>query len=195
MKRKTLGLVAAAAAAVCLIGCARKTLTFQPSELAGLKKPSIHILVDRSREAPVTGSFGWGYCLFRVAQQPGDQLGAIGERLQRALLASFTAKGLTFAETEPDLLVSYAIASDAAIDAADLNKACGELLKTPVDAAETALHYKRGVLILDVVERRTKHLLWRGAIMAEIDLSWPEERKQERCNAVISELMRHYPKP
>ena len=193
MKSKSFGLFTAALA-VCLVGCSRKTLTFQPSELAGLKSPSIHILADRSRALPVTGSFGWGYCLFRVARQPDGQLGSIGERLQRALLASFTGKGLAYAETEPDLLVSYALASDAAIDEADLNKAYGELLKTPVDVAETSLHYKRGVLILNVVERKTNRLLWRGAIMAEIDLSWPEERKQERCDAAVNELLRHYPK-
>lgn len=195
MKRKAFGLFAAAIAALSLIGCSRKMLTFQPSELVGLKNPSIHILADRSREAPVKGSFGWGYCLFRVDRQPGSPLCVIGERLQRAMLASLTGKGLVYAETEPDLLISYALASDAAIDEADLNKAYGELLKRPVDVAETSLHYKRGVFIMDVVERASGHLLWRGAIMAEIDLSWPEERKQERCDAVISELLRHYPKP
>lgn len=195
MKRHALGILAAAVCAVGLIGCARKTLTFQPAPLSGLKNPSIHILSDGSKGAPVTGSFGWGYSLFRVAQSPSNQLSVVAERLQRALQATLVGKGLAFAEAEPDLLVSYALASDAAIDASDLNHAYGDLLKAPVVVAETALHYKRGVLILDVAERATGRLLWRGAIMAEFDLSWPEERRQERCDAVIAELLSHYPKP
>jgi hypothetical protein len=186
----------AASITVCLIGCAQKTLTLRPSELVGLKNPSIHILADRTKEVPVTGTFGWGYCLFRIDPSPENQLGAIAERLQRAMLASLTGKGLTYSETEPDLLVSYALASDAAIDDCDLDKAYTALLKMPpAEASETSLHYKRGVLILDIVDRKEKHLLWRGAILAEIDLSWAEERKQERCDAAISELLRHYPIP
>lgn len=185
------------AAAACVTGCAQKTLTLQPSPMAGLRNPSLHILSDCGREAPVTGTFGWGYCLFKVAPSPDNQLAAIGERLQRAMLATLTGKGLAYSETEPDLLVSYALAGDAAIDESDLNKAYGDLLKTPppAESAETPLHYKRGVFVLDVMERASGHLLWRGAIMAEFDVSWPEARKQERCDAVVSELLRHYPKP
>ncbi len=195
MKRKTFGILAAAVCALALSGCARKNLAFQPSSLVGLKNPSLHILTDEARVAPVTGSFGWGYSLFRVGQGAGCSLSAVAERLQRAARASLEGKGLVFVETDPDLLVSYALAADAAIDAADLNRAYDDLLKTTVDAAEPPLHYKRGVLILDVVERASGRLLWRGAILAEVDLAWPEERKQERCDAVITELLRHYPKP
>ena len=60
---------------------------------------------------------------------------------------------------------------------------------------ETQMHYKRGVLVLDVVERISGTLLWRGAIMADIDMNWPEERKQERCNAAVKALLQHYPRP
>jgi hypothetical protein len=91
--------------------------------------------------------------------------------------------------------VSYALASGAEIDDEELNKAYGDILDAPAAGEETDLHYKRGVLILDIVDRKSKHLLWRGAIMAEIDMSWPEERKQERCNAAVRELLRHYPHP
>ena len=53
----------------------------------------------------------------------------------------------------------------------------------------------RGVLILDVVARKSGRLIWRGAIMAEIDLAWPEARKQERCDMAVGELLRYYPRP
>lgn len=194
MKRIAFGCLTAVCAAG-LIGCAGKPQIFSPASIVGVSNPSIHILADRSRQVPVKGSFGWGYCLFRVAPQAESQLGAVGDRLQRAMRTAFAAKGLTFAEAEPDLLVSYALAGESAIDDADLNRAYGGLLNAPVNSPGPALHYKRGVLILDVTERASGHLLWRGAIMADIDLSWPEARKQERCDAVIGELLRHYPNP
>ena len=57
------------------------------------------------------------------------------------------------------------------------------------------LHYERGALIVDLVDREAKHLIWRGAILAEIDMTWPEARKQERCDAAVAELMRSFPRP
>ena len=195
MKHLRLGLIVAATGAFCLFGCSQKALTFKANAVAGLKNPSLHILTDSAKEAPVTGSFGWGYCFFRVASTQGLNLSAIDERLHRAQRAEFTRKGLTFKESEPDVLVSYALASGSEIDDEELNRAYGSLLDAPAGDKESALHYKRGVMIVDVVDRKSKHLLWRGAIMAEIDLSWPEERKQERCDAVVVELLRYYPHP
>lgn len=195
MKHVRLGLLGATLGLACLFGCAQKVMTFKGDSLAGLENFSIHILADQAKEAPVTGSFGWGHSLFKVASMPDLNLSVIDERLHRALSSSFTRKGLSFKETDSELLVSYALASGAEIDDEELNKAYGAGLEMPAADPASALHYKRGVLIVDVVDRKSKHLLWRGAIMAEIDLNWPEERKQERCNAAVGELLRYYPHP
>jgi hypothetical protein len=195
MKPFRIGLLVAVAGAVCLFGCSRKTLTFKADSLAGIKNPSIHILADRALPATVSGTFGWGLCLFRLEHHPELNLSAIDLRLRNALQAELTRKGLSFSEKEPDVLVSYALAAGSEITEAELNRAYGGSLVMPAADPETALYYKRGVLILDLVDRKAKHLLWRGAIMADFDMSWPEERKQERCDAAVGELLRHYPKP
>jgi hypothetical protein len=195
MKAIRTSLFVIAAVAACLFGCTSDSTTFKIESLAGLKNPSVRILVDRSKEAPVSGSFGWGYCFFRVTQIPDLNLSVVDERLHNALRSELTRKGLVFAESEPDILVSYALASAADIDDEELNRAYGDLLNAPAAGKETDLHYKCGVLVLDMVDRKSKHLLWRGAIMAKIDMSWPEERKQERCDAAIRELLRYYPHP
>ena len=111
------------------------------------------------------------------------------------MLAEFTGKGLVFTESDPELLVSYALAVGSDIDADELNQAYGDMIDPSFLKMETQMHYKRGVLVLDVVERTSGTLLWRGAIMAEIDTNWPEERKQERCNDAVKALLRHYPLP
>ena len=94
MKRSTF-MLWASVCAVGLIGCAGKTLTLQPAEIVGVRDPSIHILADRSRVAPVTGTFGWGYCLFRVGQDSTHQVAAVGERLHRAMQTSFSGNNST----------------------------------------------------------------------------------------------------
>ena len=195
MKNLRASLLVVAAAAVCLFGCSQKPLTFNAGAMVGMKNPSIHILMDRALPDTVSGTFGWGLCLFRLEQRPDLNLSAIDQRLRNALQSGLTRKGLSFSEKEPDFLISYALAAGSEITEAELNRAYGGTLVAPGSAPESDLYYKRGVLVLDIVDRKAKHLLWRGAIMADVDMAWPEERKQERCDAAVDELLRHYPKP
>ncbi len=195
MKYVRESLLAVAAGAVFIFGCSQKSLTFKTGELSGMKNPSIHILKDRALPDNVSGTFGWGLCMFRLEQHPDLNLSAIDQRLRNAMQSGLTGKGLSFSEKEPDFLVSYALAAGSEITEEELNQAYGGTLLAPVDGTGTDLFYKRGVLIIDILDRKAKHLLWRGAIMADFDLAWPEERKQERCDSGVGELLRHFPRP
>lgn len=179
----------------CLVGCSTTPQTLSAETLAGLANPSVHIMVLEAKEPPVSGSFGWGYSLLKVSPDAGTSLSLINTRLHNAMLTEFTGKGLVFTESDPEVLVSYALAVGSDIDADELNQAYGEMIDPSILKLETQMHYKRGVLVLDVVERTSGTLLWRGAIMAEIDMNWPEERKQERCNEAVKALLQHYPLP
>jgi hypothetical protein len=163
----------------------------------GLKNPSARILVDQTRAVPTSGTFGLGMSVFRVETDSDRSLASLDARLRTALRAGFTQEGLAYAEDAPDYLVSYALAAGAELDESELNREYGELLRMP--AAETreaaTLFYQRGALIVDLVDRKAKRLLWRGAILAEIDMNWPEARKQERCDAAVGYLLALYPHP
>ena len=180
---------------VCLTGCYTKPQTLSTESLAGIANPSVHIMVREAQDPPVTGSFGWGYCLLKVQPNAGTSLSLINKRLHSAIHDELSSKGLIFTESQPELLVSYTVAATSEIDADELNQAYGDMLDPSFLKMETQMHYKRGVLVLDVVERISGTLLWRGAIMADIDINWPEERKQERCNAAVKALLQHYPRP
>ena len=180
---------------VCLMGCSSKPQTLKTEALAGLDNPSVHIMVREAQKPPITGSFGWVYSLLKVAPDAGTSLSLINKRLHSAMLAELSGKGLVFTESEPELLVSFALAVGSDIDADELNQAYGDMIDPAFLKMETQMHYKRGVLVLDVVERTSGTLLWRGAIMAEIDTNWPEDRKQERCSDAVKALLKHYPLP
>jgi len=180
---------------VGLFGCVRGPKSIQSADLPGLENPSIQVMSKVSKESPVFGSFGWGYSLFKVPPELGVNMSAVNDRLCQAMTAEFGKKGMVFAAQDPDLLISYAVVFDGEINDLELNRTYGGFLNAPACYDETGLYYKRGVLILDVVDRQSKTLLWRGAIMAGIDTSWPENRKQERCDAAIHELLKYYPKP
>ena len=81
---------------------------------------------------------------------------------------------------------------------ATLNGAYHGAVQPPPSASgnpQQQLQYRRGTLIVDIAETKTKHLLWRGAIMADVDLSVSEDQKRLRTEGAIEELLKHYPKP
>jgi hypothetical protein len=161
-----------------------------------VKNPSIHVLFDNTRALPVAGTFGWGISLLRVDPAHKVLLSEVEERIHRSLLDALPREGLTFTNRAPDYLVGFAVLAGASLNEAELNNSYGDLLSFPARMDTTpALNYNAGVLILDIVERAQGHLLWRGAIKADIELGLPDARKQARCDGAIRELLRHYPVP
>jgi hypothetical protein len=180
---------------VCLMGCKTAPVPLTAGPMIGLENPSLHIMVKESEEPPITGSFGWGFSLLKLPPEFGMALSAVNKRLHYAMLVEMTHKGLVFDESDPDLLLSYAVAGGGEIHTDELNQAYGDMIDASFLAMESDLHYKHGVLILDVLDRKSGELLWRGAIMAEIDMTLPDEQKQARCSAAVKALLQHYPRP
>lgn len=196
MKRSTAFLLLAGF--IFLAACSTRTFQRESAPIEGLRNPSVHFLVDNTRALPTTGSFDWGFAVFRVTDLPELNLAEVDERIHEAMLKALTKKGFVKTDTEPDFLVSYALASGAGIDEATLNGAYDGAVQPPPSAsgnAQEQLQYHRGTLIVDIAETKTKRLLWRGAIMADIDLSVSEEQKRLRCEGAARELLKHYPKP
>lgn len=164
--------------------------------IEGLANPSLHILFDNTRALPETGTFGWGISLLHIDPALKLNLSEIEARLHRSLRDALPSEGFTYTNEAPDYLVGFAVMAGASLDEAELNQFYGASLSFParVDATPP-MNYQAGVLILDLVERINGHLLWRGAIKADINLDLPEAKKQARCDGAIRELLRHYPNP
>jgi len=177
------------------LGCKNAPVQLTAEPMIGLENPSLHIMVKESEVPPITGSFGWGFSLLKLPPEFGTTLSAVNNRLHSAMLEEMTVKGLVFDESEPDLLLSYAVAGGGEIHTDELTQAYGDMIDASFLEMESDLHYKHGVLILDVLDRRSGDLLWRGAIMADIDMTLPDEEKQARCNAAVKALLQHYPRP
>lgn len=196
MKTTCQAFLFALAISVLIPGCRTAKDAGGVRPIEGVTNPSIHVLFDTTRALPVTGTFGWGISLLRVDPEQNVELSEVQERLHRALLDALPAEGFTYTNQAPDYLVGFAILAGASLDEAELNNAYGSQLEFPA-RAETSppLNYCTGALVLDIVERENGHLLWRGAIKADIDMNLPVDKKQARCDGAIRELLRHYPIP
>jgi hypothetical protein len=184
-----------------LIFSACSSTTVRQEECApivGLRNPSIHFVVDNTRKLPVTGSFDWGIAIYRIGDVPGVNLSKADQLIHESLKKALTQKGFVKTEAEPELLVSYALTSGAGLNEKTLNDAYEGAVEAPPTVSGDTQHpmqYRRGALIIDIVQAKTKRLLWRGAIMAEIDLKLDEGQKRARCEGAVGELLKHYPRP
>lgn len=166
--------------------------------IVGLRGASVQFLVDNTRKLPLTGTYDWGHTVFRVADLPDIDLTAVDQRIHDALQQTLAAKGFVKTNGNAELLVSYALASGVGITEKTLNGAYEGSVSAPPTVSKDSgqsVEYRSGTLILDIVETKTKRLLWRGAIVAEIELGISEAEKQERCQAVVAELLNNYPQP
>jgi len=180
--------------AALVSGCRTAPQPKDISTIEGASHASVHVLFDNTRSLPLSGTFGWGMSMVRVDSGVKDDLSVITERLHRSLLATLSEKGFTYAGTNPDYSIGFAVLVGTSLDEAELNRAYGASLVFPKRVGDSpAVNYSAGVLIVDIVRRSDGHLLWRGAIKADIDLALEEERKQARCDGAVRELLRHYP--
>jgi len=162
-----------------------------------LVNPSFHILVNPEQPGPDLGTFDFETKLFKVADTQNVDLAAADDRICRAIVGVLETKGFRRDTEDPDLLVSYAVALDASISGSDFNAAYAEEFPVAFPELEPheELNYHQGTLILDFVGRESRELLWRGAIMAEIDMEVSDADRERRSRHVIEILLAHYPKP
>jgi len=180
---------------VAISGCSQKKSVFKPDNTPGLTQPSVHVQVIKEGIPVKETTFGWGMSMFRIPEKYGISLATLNTRITTSLTKELTAKGMRFKADAPDYYISYAVAFGAEIHEVELDNAYRDLLKGHLEHEQSDLFYKQGVMIIDVVERKEKTLLWRGAILAQPDKNWPEERKQERCDTAVHEVIKYFPKP
>jgi hypothetical protein len=183
----------AIATAIVALGCH----SVRTADETFLHDPSFHIMVKDGTSIPAAATFEFSNQVFKIDAAGDFDLAAIERRLTGAIGAELAEKGYRRVEAEAELLVSYALAVDSPLSAADLEEAYAD--DFPVDfpdlAPDQQLHYHQGALIIDIVDRATRTLLWRGAIQAGVDRELTDDQRDRRAREVARVLLRHFPHP
>ncbi len=184
---------------VCLAGMIGCSTLMGSSADALLADPSLHILVNNAQALPSSGTFDFDTKLFKVADTMNLDLdlAEVDARVVASLEAELKRKGFRRDTENPDLLVSYALAADASLSAAEFNKAYADdfPIAFPEPEAEQQLDYHQGVLVVDFVGREVSTLLWRGAIMAGVSMEVSDREKERRVRNAVRLLLTHFPRP
>lgn len=108
-------------------------------------------------------------------------------RIRRALDEGFTARGYTGAErNEADFLVDYHAAVGRELR---LNESWGLPGRRDV-RVDT---YAKGVLIVDVFDRATGRLVWRGSVSDA--LASDPEKADKKTEKAVAKLLKKFPSP
>lgn len=55
--------------------------------------------------------------------------------------------------------------------------------------------YEEGTLILDFVDTKTKHLIWRGTADAQIDTARSPEKREKLIDEAVQKILKNFPPP
>jgi hypothetical protein len=113
-------------------------------------------------------------------------------RVRAAVDRELSAKGFTKQEAEPDAWVTYHAAVRRRIDMNTVRSDYGYGPHRGV--SHTWVHqYDEGTLIIDILDGKEKHLIWRGTAQGKVDLFGKPEATIERINAAVKKILAPFP--
>ena len=117
--------------------------------------------------------------------------------VHRAVDLHMAEKGLKLAPGAPDFLVSYTTASRDKLQL-EGSKEKGwtfkdRLLYPGWVEGNTEIYYDIGTLILDMVNPRSRQLIWRGSVEAELLKDISRDELQKRINEAVKKLLEVFP--
>ena len=122
-------------------------------------------------------------------------------RIKNAVNAELQSKGLAIASNDPDFLIAEHVGSQTKIETTDWGygyrpnrETLGGYGSGSSGASKpTTRQYEEGVLILDFVDPKTKEMIWRGSVKAEIQKGNTPEKSEKLINEAVKKILRNYP--
>lgn len=170
--------------------------------------PSIDVTHTAAPNASFAGlkSFAWASGSRLNLIEPSADDAATEARIRAAIERELVAKGYTRGDaSKADFLVGFAGVTNRGLKAQTVNEYYGYQryrpseglpASTPGGAGRIELYQKQfteGSLIVDVSERKTKDLLWRGVAKTTLLEDPTPERSQRRINSAVSKILAGFP--
>jgi hypothetical protein len=56
-------------------------------------------------------------------------------------------------------------------------------------------HYRQGTLIIDVIDAAARRVIWRGTVQAEVGRHKDPDKRIERLNEAVRQILGRFPPP
>jgi hypothetical protein len=116
----------------------------------------------------------------------------LDKRIKQSADRHLAAKGFTTDATSPDFLVAYHVGAQDRIDVTDWGYGYGHGRWFGGDRVDVH-QFKEGTLILDIIDARTKQLVWRGIATGALDPNVSPEALTRKLDEAIVEILAKFP--
>ena len=167
----------------------------------GLLVPAIVLAQKTSYDYEKTANFA-GFKTYALKEGTNVGQPLIDNRIVSAIETELAAKGLTKAESNPDLFVVYHVAFDKQKDISTFSSGGGGY--GPYGwgwgggwAGGTTHTQVRdivvGTLVIDLADAKQSQLVWRGMGVKEIDTQAKPDKRDKSINNAVKKILKNYP--
>jgi hypothetical protein len=123
----------------------------------------------------------------------------VASRVESAVDATLGAKGYgKTVAAGADFLVGWHAALDGRVDIETVNRYYGYNWgrwygPRAVISQDYVREYEEGTLILDIVDKASNELVWRGSAQAEVDMNASPDERQQRITDAVQQIFAEFP--
>lgn len=117
----------------------------------------------------------------------------LDKRIKQAVDAQLAGKGYQVNVNNPDFVVTYHVGAEDKVNVTDWGYGYGRYGGWYGGGGVDVYQYKEGTLILDVIDWKSKQLIWRGFAQGTIDPDAPTEKREQRLNEAVTRMLANFP--
>lgn len=153
---------------------------------------------DKSVEFANYKTYAWSAEASLQARPQNYQVnGLMEKRIRNAITEQMASQGFKLAEpAQADILINYHVAVDKKLEVDTFKVSYGARWNYwgwGVDHHTTAREYKVGTLVVDIIDRTSNQLVWRGAKESRLRAKQTPEQRTESVNKTIAEILANFP--
>jgi len=116
------------------------------------------------------------------------------QRVGSAVETQLKTKGYQLAEGQPDFLVATYVGRHTRIQVTDWGYGYGHA-RWYGGGGLDVYEYDQGSLVVDIVDARTKQLVWRGTATGIVDPGATPEDRTKKINKAVAKMFEDFPPP
>ena len=161
---------------------------------AGCTSPIVGFDYDRSVNFNQYHTYAW---VSRVQESTGDKrvdTSLVDARIRGAVDMQLRAKGYAVsAEGNPDFIVAYHAGMKDMMKGASTQNYIGDRAHGTFTTISDVQPYHEGTLTIDIVDAKSRQLVWQASVHADVDQSLDPKQRDKRVNDVVRAMLARFP--
>ena len=155
---------------------------------------AVHTDYDPDYDLWTYKTFDWGQKVnIEEGKNPLHYNELNDKRIKAAVQNQLTKRGYKLTAETPDLILHYHIIVKG--QSVVVTEPFGYSYGPYWTRTNTNIYsYKEGTLILDLMDNKTNHLMWRGWAVTDVKESYSPKEVEALINQVVSKIFREFPK-